>query len=60
MTLKEEDSNFEYVLEVSIEQIALIEPDVVIVCDNGLKVFTVPFLVKIKFPLFLNVMGQNS
>jgi hypothetical protein len=56
MTLKEADSNFEYVLEVSIEQIALIEPDVVIVCDNGLKVFTVPFLVKIKFPLFLNVM----
>jgi ABC-type Fe3+-hydroxamate transport system substrate-binding protein len=23
--------------EVSVEQIALIEPDVVIVCDNGLK-----------------------
>jgi hypothetical protein len=49
---------FEYVLEVSDRKIALIEPDVV-VCDNGLKAFTVPFIVKIKFLLFLNVMGQN-
>jgi hypothetical protein len=41
-----------------LEQIALIE-DVVIVCDNGLKAFTVPFLVKNKVPVVLNVMGQN-
>jgi hypothetical protein len=44
MTLKEEwipilNTYWKSVLE----QIALIEPDVVIVCDNGLKVFTVPF-----------------
>jgi hypothetical protein len=47
MTLKEEDSNFWIRIGSQCwKKIALIEPDVVIVCDNGLKAFTVPFLVK--------------
>jgi hypothetical protein len=57
MTLKEEGSNF-LILKSVIEKKALIEPDVVVVCDNGLKAFTVPFS-KNKVPVVLNVMGQN-
>jgi hypothetical protein len=42
-----------------LEQIALIEPDVVIVCDNGLKAFTVPFLVKNKVPVVFECHGSK-
>jgi glycosyltransferase involved in cell wall biosynthesis len=42
-----------------LEQIALIEPDVVVVCDNGLKAFTVPFIVKTKVPVVFECHGSK-
>ena len=36
-------------------RIKLINPDRIIVCDNGLKAFLIPFLVKSKIPLILEI-----
>lgn len=35
--------------------ITKIKPDRIIVCDNGLKAFLIPFIIKIKIPLLLEI-----
>jgi hypothetical protein len=59
MTLKEAEFQFFEYVEVSVRTNSLIEPDVVIVCDNGLKAFTVPFLVKKKVPVVFECHGSK-
>ena len=37
------------------EQIELLNPDIIIVCDNGLKAFFIPFILKTKIPIVLEI-----
>jgi len=37
------------------EQIALLNPDIIVVCDNGLKAFLLPFILKTKIPVVLEI-----
>jgi glycosyltransferase involved in cell wall biosynthesis len=49
-------------------EIKAINPDVILVCDNGLKAFTIPFILKTKTPIifeshgskFIEEKGQNK
>ncbi|WP_338645840.1 glycosyltransferase family 4 protein [Flavobacterium sp. KS-LB2] len=36
-----------------------IQPDVIIVCDNGLKAYLIPFILKIKIPLVLEMHSSK-
>tara|TARA_R110000868_G_scaffold98253_1_gene270298 strand:- start:14917 stop:16014 length:1098 start_codon:yes stop_codon:yes gene_type:complete len=40
-------------------QIAIIKPDVIVVCDNGLKAFTVPFFLNSNVPLVFECHGSK-
>lgn len=42
-----------------VQQIELVKPDIVIVCDNGLKAFAIPFLVKNKVPIIFECHGSK-
>jgi len=37
------------------EQIELLNPDIIIVCDNGIKAFFLPFILKTKIPIVLEI-----
>ena len=37
------------------EQIELLNPDIIVVCDNGFKAFLLPFLLKTKIPVVLEI-----
>jgi glycosyltransferase involved in cell wall biosynthesis len=39
--------------------IETVAPDAIIVCDNGLKAYSIPFLIKIKVPMFLECHGSK-
>jgi glycosyltransferase involved in cell wall biosynthesis len=40
------------------KQVASINPDIIIVCDNGLKAFTVPFILNSKTPIIFECHGS--
>ncbi|TDE02277.1 glycosyltransferase family 4 protein [Flavobacterium sandaracinum] len=40
-------------------KIKTIQPDVIIVCDNGLKAYLIPFILKIKIPLVLEMHSSK-
>lgn len=40
------------------DKINLIHPDIIVVCDNGLKAYTIPFIVKSKIPIIFE--SHNS
>jgi glycosyltransferase involved in cell wall biosynthesis len=42
-----------------LKQIGLVKPDAVIVCDNGLKAFAIPFLIKSKVPIIFECHGSK-
>lgn len=39
--------------------LSTIKPDVIIVCDNGLKAFTIPFILKINTPIIFECHGSK-
>jgi glycosyltransferase involved in cell wall biosynthesis len=41
------------------QKIKLINPDVIIVCDNGLKAYTIPFILKTKIPIILEMHSSK-
>jgi glycosyltransferase involved in cell wall biosynthesis len=41
------------------QKIKLIKPDIIIVCDNGLKSFTIPFILKTKIPIIFESHGSK-
>lgn len=41
------------------KQVATINPDVIIVCDNGLKAFTIPFILKGNKPIIFECHGSR-
>jgi glycosyltransferase involved in cell wall biosynthesis len=41
------------------KQVASINPDIIIVCDNGLKAFTVPFILNSKTPIIFECHGSR-
>lgn len=45
-------NSFKYHLKNTITEI---KPDRIIVCDNGLKAFLIPFIIKLKIPLLLEI-----
>ncbi|WP_369752384.1 glycosyltransferase [Flavobacterium sp. WC2409] len=40
-------------------QISIIKPDIIIVCDNGLKAFTIPFFLNSNIPLVFECHGSK-
>jgi glycosyltransferase involved in cell wall biosynthesis len=40
-------------------KIKTIQPDVIIVCDNGLKAYSIPFILKNKIPLILEIHSSK-
>jgi glycosyltransferase involved in cell wall biosynthesis len=40
-------------------QIAIIKPDIIIVCDNGLKAYTLPFILDGKIPVIFECHGSK-
>jgi glycosyltransferase involved in cell wall biosynthesis len=42
------------------EQIELLNPDIIIVCDNGFKAFLLPFILKTKIPVVLEIHSSLS
>jgi glycosyltransferase involved in cell wall biosynthesis len=49
---------FQYVKKLN-QKINLIKPDIIIVCDNGLKAFTIPFVLKTKIPIIFESHGSK-
>ncbi|MGO4821569.1 MULTISPECIES: glycosyltransferase family 4 protein [unclassified Flavobacterium] len=41
------------------QHISIVKPDVIIVCDNGLKAFTVPFILNTNIPLLFECHGSK-
>ena len=41
------------------QKIATINPDIIIVCDNGLKAYTIPFFIKSKVPIILEMHSSK-
>jgi glycosyltransferase involved in cell wall biosynthesis len=41
------------------KQVATINPDIIIVCDNGLKAFTIPFILNTKTPIIFECHGSR-
>ena len=41
------------------KQVASINPDIIIVCDNGLKAFTIPFILNSKTPIIFECHGSR-
>ena len=42
------------------EQIELLNPDIIVVCDNGFKAFLLPFILKTKIPVVLEIHSSLS
>lgn len=40
-------------------EIKAVDPDVILVCDNGLKAFTIPFILKTKIPIIFESHGSK-
>lgn len=40
-------------------KIQTIHPDIIIVCDNGLKAYTIPFILSVKIPIILECHGSK-
>ena len=49
---------FRYIKELN-QKIKCIQPDIIIVCDNGLKAFTIPFILKTKIPIIFESHGSK-
>jgi glycosyltransferase involved in cell wall biosynthesis len=49
---------FQYVLAVN-KLVFDLNPNIIVVCDNGLKAFTVPFFLKIRIPIFFECHGSK-
>lgn len=41
------------------QKIKIINPDIILVCDNGLKAFTIPFILNTNIPIILEVHGSR-
>jgi glycosyltransferase involved in cell wall biosynthesis len=50
---------FDYKTKLN-HQIELLKPDVIIVCDNGIKAFLLPFILKTKIPIVLEIHSSLS
>ncbi len=40
-------------------KIKTINPDIILVCDNGLKAYTIPFILKTKIPIIFEIHGSK-
>ena len=49
---------FQYIKKLN-KKIKLIKPDIIIVCDNGLKAFTIPYILKTKIPIIFESHGSK-
>ncbi len=49
---------FQYIKALN-QKIKFINPDIIIVCDNGLKAFTIPFILKTKKPIVFESHGSK-
>ena len=60
ISLKGKKSSFFFQYKKAIQNaVDTLNPDLIIVCDNGLKAFTIPFILKTKIPIIFECHGSK-
>lgn len=60
ISLKGKKSAFFFQYKKAIQNtVDTLQPDVIIVCDNGLKAFTIPYILKTKIPIIFECHGSK-